>query len=209
MKKLLCALAMLYMASSSFAQALSFGLKAGGNLSFSKIDIEQISINGDVAPGFYGGAFLQFSPGYEESDFRIQVEALYNRAVAQYSDEDESESGKVKMKINQIVVPLLAQYFFIPQFSVNVGPTFNLNLGGKASIESSDESASYKLTSDDLNSFQIGLAAGVSYYFDSGLLIEARYNPVFGQFNKKTDGDLGTKMRISNVQLGIGYQFGS
>jgi hypothetical protein len=207
MKKLLCTLAILCMACSCFAQTVSYGLKAGGNLSFSKIDIAQISVNGDAAPGFYGGGFLQFSPGYNESSVKLQVEALYNRAVAQYSD--DQESGKVKMKVNQIVIPLVLQYFFVPQFAIHVGPSLNLNLGGRASIEGSGESDSYKLTSDDLSFAQVGLAAGLGYYFDSGFFIEGRYNPVFGQLNKKTEGDLGTKMRTSNVQLGIGYRFGS
>lgn len=208
MKKLLSLLAVVCLAIPSFAQTtMSFGIKAGGNLSFSKIDIGQLSVNGDVSPGFYGGALMQVSPGYAENSFKVQLEVLYNQANLQYSNDDES-AAKVKMKVNQIVVPLLAQYYILPQLSINLGPTFNFNLGGKASVEDPTEgSISEKLTSDDLNLFQIGLAAGLSYDIANGFFIDARYNPVFGQLNKAVEGDLGTKMRVSNVQLGIGYRF--
>jgi opacity protein-like surface antigen len=205
MKKLLLALAVFCLAGPSFAQTtMNYGIKAGGNLSFSKIDLGQLSINGDVRPGFYGGTFIQVSPVDPESKFKVQLEALFNQANAQYSETEQ----KVKLQVNQIEVPLLAQYYILPQLSVNLGPTFNFNLGGKGSIQDTlGNSISQNLTTDDLNLFQIGLAAGLTYYTNSGIFIDARYNPVFGQVNKAEEGDMGTKMRISNVQLGIGFRF--
>jgi opacity protein-like surface antigen len=202
-KRLLFVVAILCVASSSFAQSMSYGLKAGGNLTFSKIDAERTPFKGVLTPGYYGGGFLQFPVGYDESSFKIQVEALYNRAIAQYSN--NGAATKIKWKINQIVVPVLAQYFFSPQFGVNLGPTLNLNFGGRSSVETASASSDYKLSSDDLNFSQIGLAAGMSYHFNSGIFIDARYNRLFGKFNKEA---VDKKMRMDNVQLGIGYRVG-
>lgn len=208
MKKILVIAVALFLAWPAFSQSgVRFGIKAGGNLTFSKVEVQNVSLKGDSRFGFYAGGLMEISPVYPENRFKIQVEALYNRANVQFSTGTVDEQ-KGQLNINQIVVPVLAKYFIIPELSVNLGPTFNYNLGGtQSAIDTSGVKVSTDIGKDDLNAFQIGLAAGLTYYVCDGLFIDARYTPLFGSFNKKADDDLGVKYRLSGIQLGIGYKF--
>lgn len=209
MKKLLLIAGACLLSLAAFSQtSLRFGIKAGGNVNFSKIDIQNLSINGDARFGFFGGALMEISPVTPVNKFKIQLEALYNQANARFKLSDGSVTETEKMKINQISVPLLAKYFIIPELSVNLGPTFNFNLGGKESLEdTSGVTMSQNIKSSDLNTFQLGLAAGLTYYICKGLFVDARYNPLFGSVNKAAADDAGLKMRFSSIQLGLGYKF--
>lgn len=209
MKKLVLAVFALCIAWPAFSQtSIRFGIKAGGNLSFSKMTVDHISVNSDAKLGFYGGGLMEVSPGYADNKFKVQLEALYNQGNIEFQLPG-SQGFTDKLKVNQIQIPLLAKYFIFPELSVNLGPTFNLNLNGKES-EYSDSLGLVQqqdLGSDDLNTFQMGLAAGATYYIYKGLFIDARYSPIFGQLNKAAEGDYNGKIKQNYLQLGIGYKF--
>lgn len=209
MRKILTAVMALCIAWPALSQtSVRFGIKAGGNLSFSKMTVDQVSINSNSKLGFFGGGLLEVSPGYADNKFKVQLEALFNQGNIEYVLPGADQFVD-KLRVNQIQLPLLAKYFICPAFSVNLGPTFNLNLNGKESAynDSLGVVSSEDLDSDDLNTFQIGLAAGATYYIYKGLFIDARYNPIFGQLNKATAGDFNGKLKLSYLQLGIGYKF--
>lgn len=209
MRKIMVAIIALCIACPAMAQtSVRFGIKAGGNLSFSKMSVENISVNSDSKLGFYGGGLLEVSPGYADNKFKVQLEALFNQSNIEFQLPG-TEGFTDKLKVNQIQIPLLAKYFIFPEFSVNLGPTFNLTLGGKESVLSDSLGVVQQqdLGSDDLNTFQIGLAAGTTYYICKGLFIDARYNPIFGQLNKESAEDMNGKLKLNYLQLGIGYKF--
>jgi hypothetical protein len=52
-KKTLIIAVALFLAWPAFSQSgVRFGIKAGGNLSFAKIEIQNVSVKGDARPGF-------------------------------------------------------------------------------------------------------------------------------------------------------------
>lgn len=209
MRKFLAVAAVLFISGSVYSQTtVRFGVKAGGNLSFSKITVRNVSVSSDTKLGFFAGGLLEVSPGYAENKFKVQLEALYNEGNIEYRLPG-TDGLRDKVRLNQIALPLLAKYFICPQFSVNLGPTFNLNLGGNEAVgnDSLGTVQQQDLDGDDLNTFQIGLAAGATYYVYKGLFIDARYNPVFGQLNKKSADDMNGKLKLSFIQVGIGYKF--
>lgn len=185
--------------------SVRFGVKAGASMNFSKITSGNLSVSGDSRFGFYGGGLMEVSPNSADNKFKLQLEALYSRVNMQYSSaEDGGETAKIN--VNQINVPVLAKYFIIPELSVNLGPTLNYNLGGHGAYED----ASGNTIEDDLtdyNKFQIGLAAGATYYICEGFFIDARYTPIFGTLNKNIDGMDGAGIKMSAIKLGIGYKF--
>lgn len=185
--------------------SIRFGLKAGGSLNFSKINFDNLSYNGDSRFGFYGGGLAEISPNAPENKLKIQLEALYSRINIRYSFPGNAVAAE-KLGVNQINVPLLAKYFILPELSVNLGPTFNFNLNGKGTLE---DTAGVSVEEDltDFNTFQMGLAAGATYYIYKGFFVEARYTPIFGTLNKSIEGYEGVGMKMSAVKFGIGYKF--
>lgn len=190
---------------TAFSQtSVRFGLKAGGNMSFSKHDIDNSSLKGKSILGFWGGGLMEISPSSPANKFKLQLEVLYS------NDNFKFTGGNATDKINaqQINVPVLAKYFITPSLSINAGPTFNFNIAAKETTDTSGIGIeTNKLTSDDYKSFQIGAAVGATYYLYKGLFIDARYNPLFGQWNKAQIGDGGAKYKFSTISLGVGYKF--
>lgn len=183
-----------------------FGIKAGGSLNFSKINYGNLSVNGDSRFGFFGGGLMEISPNYPENKFKLQLEALYSRVNMQYGISGD-QTGTVQLNVNQINIPLLAKYFILPELSINLGPTFNFNLNGKGTLKDEAGNITAEEDLDDYNTFQIGLAAGASYYICEGLFIDARYTPIFGSLNKSGEGLDAAGMKMSAIKVGIGYKF--
>ncbi|MGF7232479.1 porin family protein [Arachidicoccus sp.] len=207
MKKILFVAAVLFSTAAYSQSTVRFGIKAGGNVSFSKTDVQNLSVKGKSDFGFWGGGLMEVSPNNPNNKFKLQLEALYSNINSKYDGLSDSRA-KDKINLQQINVPLLAKYFIIPSLSINAGPTFNFNIAGKEKI--SDTTGAYVFSQNlkgQLNTFQIGAAVGATYYICEGLFVDARYNPLFGQINKKENGDGGSKIRMSTISLGIGYKF--
>jgi len=213
MKKLSVLLLCVAIASSTYAQKKSpirFGVKGGGNLSHGAVSSDDVPFTGlknKFGFGFHAGGLMEIS-GPAGSKFKGQVEALYN--MHNFKSEFREGNGSVAWKttLSQISVPLMAKYFITPRFSVNAGPSVNFNIAGKVKEEFTNGSVILKdefdLKDDDnLQTIQIGALAGVTYYIHKGFFVDARYNYYFGSALKD---DL-TKMRVSAIQLGIGYKF--
>jgi opacity protein-like surface antigen len=233
MKKFLLLLFLIISLTVSAQTSVRFGIKGGGNLSF----VKETSIISLIPPGFYselptenlitipgvlngkhgfgywGGAFLEISPNTSSNKFKLQAEILYSQHSVNLNSSFHTDTtqyaGKDHLALQQISVPLLAEYFIIPSLSLNAGPTFNYNLKEKRTSQSLLLSSSSYLPSitessfmSNVKSFQLGLAAGAAYYFYKGLFIDARYNPLFGK-----KGNYGIQDKIQSVQLGVGYKF--
>jgi len=210
MKKLfiagLIACGLFFMLPAVKAQtSVRFGIKAGASLNYSKIDYNSETTTGDSRIGFWGGGLMEISPSDPSNQFKIQVEALYSRVNFRYND-PENTTSLAKLSLNQINVPLLAKFFVVPRFSLNLGPTLNFNLSGKGTLETNGV-VTEKKHMTDFETFQMGLAAGGTYYIHKGLFVELRYNPLFGSVTKTADGLEGANLRMSALKLGVGYKF--
>jgi len=217
MKKILFAIAILF-TTTAFSQSVwRWGIKAGGNLSFSNVKLSDNKITAGVRPGFFGGGLLEFSPGDSDSHVKLQLEALYNDMNVSYPLQSTGTPGNEKINLQQISVPLLLKIVISSPLTLNIGPTFNTNIGGKQTFVRSENNGGgsfpTKYNTDNYKSFQLGGVIGATYNLYKGFFVDARYNKQFGHANNMNDNKLGFehlndgKVRWDDLQVGIGYLF--
>ncbi|MFT4061640.1 MAG: porin family protein [Edaphocola sp.] len=206
-------------ATSVFAQKRSpirFGLKAGINLSHMGLsDNQGYGHTNSFGPGFFAGGLMEIS-GPAGSKFKGQVEALFNFHNFKNTYTYQQSIATLKTRLQQISVPILVKYFVVPQLSLNLGGSVNFNLEGKEKIHEQDASASNEYSEehkirkdlDLLQTLQVGVLVGATYYIHKGFFVDARYNYYFGSYYKDKYGvyDLPS-YRLSAVQIGLGYKF--
>lgn len=166
------------------AQETHFGLKAGLNVS---------SVN--VSPGgdydskaglHIGGlAHIHISP-----HFALQPEVVYSMQGGKVDD--------LKLNLNYINIPLLAQYMVDNGFRLQTGPQLGLLVSSKR--EEGDVEVNLK---DNFSTVDFSWAFGMGYLFPEGFGIDARYNLGINDI-----WDPGSaKMKNSVFQVGLFYQF--
>ncbi len=182
------------------AQQLSYGIKAGANISTMDVEGEKALI------GFNGGVFGQL----RFANFAIQPEVLYSLQGAKYDYETTWDdvifqyTGKVNA--TYLSIPVMIQYYVVPGLAVEVGPQLGFLLSAKNKPdewESEDVKDSMKSTDFALNfgaSYQLpAMPIGVYARYSLGLtdIFEGQHYQVF-------EGDKG-KNRI--VQFGLFVRF--
>ncbi|WP_370895966.1 porin family protein [Chryseobacterium gossypii] len=197
MKKILL-ISVLSAGSFMFAQTkpaspVTFGAKAGLNISF---------LGGASKAGFYGGGFVNIPVS---SKLSIQPEILYNglgakSVIVPTVAEAASNPGNnddVKLSLNYISVPVMAQYHISPGFYVEAGPQISFLIDSEVKYRSVSIDGKKAL---DLRSIDYGVGAGAGYYFTSGIGIQARYMAGIG--NISAGGPTN-----SVIQIGLAYKF--
>jgi len=112
MKKIVI-LAFLFVTTTTFAQKIVFGVKAGANVSnFTGGNFDQVDKKALV--GFHGGAFLNFS----FVGFAIQPELMISTQGAKI----DSVSGSYDWKVTYVTLPVMAQYRAPGGFFIEAGP---------------------------------------------------------------------------------------
>ena len=169
-------------------EAHMFGFKGGVTFSNFTDDAE-------------GDALTDFHVGFSAGEFRLanhlmlEVEAFYNREGS-VDPEDED----LKIKLDNIHIPLTFKYYATQGFWLGAGPFVDINIG--ATIEGNGEEVDVK---DDFKSSTYGAGLGVGYEFGD-FLIQAKYNlgmsdvfesnGAFGEFDSKKN----------SFMLSIGYR---
>ena len=101
----------------------------------------------------------------------------------------QPEINYVSIKdLDQVQVPVLARFNVSDQFNILAGPNFGFLFD----------------TGDGINSFNLGLDAGVSYDISDDFLIEARYG--YGISNLFENGDSNNSLKLSGFQVGVSYR---
>ena len=174
MKKILLVFALvLFTVSSAIAQENNFGVKAGYANITAKAEVEGFSASVDES-GFFVGLTSEFdlSPS-----FALQPEVLY-ASVA--------ETGF-------LYIPVMAKYYIIPQFSLQVGPQINLALEAE----------------EGENTFGLDAAFGLGYSINQNFFIDARY--ALELTNRVQDSPELEGYDISGayntLMIGVGYIF--
>ena len=170
MKKIFSFL-VLTLALGTAGQAQSgFGLKAGYALITAKAESEGISASTGES-GFFVGVTgeLKLSEA-----FAIQPEALYARAAGTAF----------------LYIPIMAEVYVTPQFSLQAGPQVNLVLD--AGPEEKD--------------FGFDLAFGLGYSIDDNFFVDAHH--AFELTNRLSD-DFGYNLKASynTLMVGVGHKF--
>lgn len=181
--------------------AISIGVKGGANYAFAAEPKEmKLGMKGGV--GFQGGLAvnLHFS---DRQDYKpsgtgrwgVQLEGLYALRTLKTDIDD--------IKMSCFAVPVLAQFYVSPSFTIELGPTFTgvLSTSPKVLSQGSVESGFLNMHINKIKGFDIMASVGVGYYHNSGFTASARFN--LG--NSDLAGNFQTK--VSSAELSVGYLF--
>lgn len=159
-----------------------FGIKGGVNLSNFGADAEDT----DMATSFYAGVSLDIPM---KGIFHLQAEALY------------SEEGADDLSVTYLRMPVMGKFYIGNNFNVQVGPVLGAKLSAKAELGDEElNSAAEK----SFKALDYGAAAGLSYEFKMGLVVDARYYLGLENIVKSDSSD---KITNNSIQLGLGYRF--
>lgn len=200
-KLMIAAIAVVGISATGLAQQqVKFGPKAGVNLAnLSGMD------DTDMKIGFHVGAVAEIK---FNDKFSLQPELLYS---AQGTKIDMSMDipmiGKLefeyKTNLDYINIPIMAKYYFVEGFSVEVGPQVSFLIKAEEKAKSDGESETLDIK-DGLNSIDFGLGFGLAYDLSQGLFINARYNLGLTDIVKDNNGDA---VKNSVIQVGVGFKF--
>ncbi|KAA3440772.1 porin family protein [Rufibacter hautae] len=198
MKKVFFFIAALF--TTYFAQAqegIKLGLKAGVNVS-SVVGKDEENLGNLL--GLHAGGFLDY--GLTEQ-FSIRPELLYSMKGFYAEADEEDFEYKSYLTTHYIELPVLAR-FKAGNFFVEAGPTFSYLLSAKTREEGEllgEEFEETKTVTDELNKFDLGVAAGFGYQFQSGLGLGLRYTRGLSKLDKSEEA----KVYNSSFQLGVSY----
>lgn len=187
----------------STAQKVDFGVKGGLNVSTLTGDVEDL----DPKIGFHLGGFAEIKLNEK---FSIQPELMFSTqgAKAEYIDDFEGFAVNIEenLKINYIVLPIMAKYYVSEKFSIQAGPQIGFLISAKDEITASfeGESQSEEIDiKDETKSIDFGLNLGFGYNFTDKLFADARYN--IGLSSIPDDSEVDVKNGV--FQLSLGYRF--
>jgi hypothetical protein len=187
MKKmiLIAAVILLPVIGATAQSPRQFGIKGGVNMASEGTDEGST----DFRVGIHVGFFVETQIG-RMVDF--QPELLYSM--------QGGESDGLQEKLDYITVPLMFKFYTgqARRFSIDAGP----QLGYMVSAKVAADGGSLSLYDyDGLNKLDASLAVGVTYKFDGGFDLGARF--VYGA-TKIWDS---LEHRNGVIQMGVGYRF--
>jgi hypothetical protein len=166
------------------AQDISFGVKGGLNVA-SMTDIDASSkISGHI------GGFANFK---FKKTWAIQPELLFSGQGAKV----DVPGDDIKYALSYINVPVVLQYYFLPEFYAEAGPQLGFL------VSSRYKRGGTSVDADGFKTVDLGSAIGAGYKFPIGVGVYARYT--FG-FTDLIDGPADP--RNSVFQIGASYTFG-
>ncbi len=202
------------------AQKTEFGIKGGYNLSSLSTDLSGMKNKS----GFHAGVLVEFKISEK---FSIQPELLYSLEGGKYSinyaysdeDGDFSIRAKEDIKLGLINLPVIAKYYIVDRFSVEVGPQIGYLVSAKSDydfhMESDGESlsdAGEENIKDNMKSIVTSLNFGLAYQLKNNMFFQARYNLGLTNLGKPVgpieDGDnYFGEVKNYNFQFSVGYKF--
>ncbi|MFN3755895.1 MAG: porin family protein [Flavobacterium sp.] len=204
MNKILLTVATILTFGVATAQDLSFGAKAGLNMSTLTGDVEDVK----SIFGFHVGGFVEFKISEK---FSLQPELLYSTqgAKAEYSENFDGFNVKISETVNlgYLNIPIMAKYYVSEKFNIQAGPQIGLNLSAKAKSEASFGGESFSETEDikeDIEALDFGLNFGLGYNISEKIFIEGRYNLGLSNIIKDSGDE---KVKNGVFQLSLGYRF--
>jgi len=205
MKKLMFGLMlgsiMLCVASSLFAEGMTFGVKGGLNMAkVTGDDVEEA----DWKMGGVGGVFLTYAIS---EIFSVQPELLFSMKGSKETFADTTYSYKV----NYIEIPLLAKVYLPTEGKIKphlfAGPAIGILLSAKATSDPGDEEIDFK---DETKSTDFGFlaGAGVEYKMESGsVLFDVRYEVGLTTIDKGDGEAADIKNSAISFMAGYGFAF--
>jgi len=185
MKKIILA-ALLFIAASttSEAQLVKFGVKAGVNFANQTGDATD-------APGIDKEGITSYHAGLVAEiklldRFAIQPELLYSTQGATY----KNAVTEFKNELGYLSIPVMAKFYLTDSFSLEVGPQASFLLSEKDNVDF-----------EDAETFEFGVNAGLGFKLTENFFIQGRYG--LGLTEAAKDADV----KNSTVQLSVGFLF--
>jgi opacity protein-like surface antigen len=130
-------------------------------------------------------------------NFAIQPELLYSTQGVKL----EFDGDKGDLKMDYFTIPLMAKYYVVESFSVELGPQIGFLTSSKAT--SGGESVDVK---DSMKTTDFGLNFGVGYNITQNFNMGLRYNLGLTQVQKDlVAGESASKNSV--FQIALGYRF--
>lgn len=153
------------------------------------------SYNGDAKIGLVAGAEVTYQAS---NRWGISAGALYTMEGAKWGDENYKEN------FEYINVPILANFYPCHGLAIKAGVQPGFLTKAKYSYDSVVGKGDVDIK-DNCNSVDFSIPVGVSYEFDAGIMLDARYNIGISNIYKNT-GDVKTRNLV--FQFTVGYKFG-
>ena len=173
---------------------LGIGVKAGFN--FATVSQGDLKNAPDARTSIYIG--IHYEIPIIEDVFSIQPEVIYSQQGFEKQYIIAEERLKSKYKVDYVTIPVLARYYIVRGFSFDAGPQFSLRIKDEFERDATDSETTFL---QKTNTFDIGIASGISFQFDSGIFINGRYNRGFREIIEDS------KAKNVVIQFGLGYKF--
>lgn len=201
MKKVLIIAIGVFVAGAANAQEVSFGVKAGANLS-NIIKTNDASFKTDFKPGFNAGLTMEIGLGKTIS---FAPELMFS----QKGYKANRFGGTLTQTTNWIEIPVLAKIKAGPQFNVFLGPQVSFLTKTNNKFEGAFGSAEQTTIVNDSEKFKKSIAGGVigaGYDITPKIGISARYALDF-QKNNKNGTNETPAFKNQVIQAGLGFKF--
>lgn len=183
MKKLSFTVLMVTLSTFAMAQTVSFGPKAGINIS----NYSGGDINSDAKVGYHIGGLLNF--GFGEI-FSIQPEVLFSTQGAKV----ENAGSKTNYKINYLNVPVMLKFRIANGFYIEGGPQAGFRLS---------ENIPDQTINDFAKQLDLSAGAGLGYQSDAGIGIGLRYMAGLSKVGDFSGRDISPDFKNSVVQASL------
>jgi hypothetical protein len=186
-------------ATPTFAQVTGT-VKAGVNFSKAVFEEDGEEFSSDFKPGFVVGAGVDV-PIAEMFSFAPEI--LYSMKGGKNGDLSEGSGIDVKLKIDQVQIPMLFKAKFAPMGTaarpfVSFGPAVGFTTSAKIEAEGFDEDD----IKDDVETVDFSGIIGVGIEFGRGI-IEYRYDHGFRDLDKDSASE--AKPRTHTILFGFGF----
>lgn len=215
--RIFLATVMLSFAAATASAQTSFGVKAGGNMSFLNYKIEEGSQNvkwNGSRVGFQVGGVAQI--GIAEN-FAIQPELLF--MMKGVNKMDVEELGDVKLNIKTFTIDMPITFIYRTNgFFGGIGPNLSFGLSSKMKVDGNDdvEYDLYEKNSDgeevifSQKRFEAGANILAGYKLKNGLSFSLNFVKGLTNLSEYNDDleDASIKTKSSYIGLSVGYFFG-
>lgn len=191
-KNVLFILFLFAIANMAYSQ-IDFGVKMGLNSSY----MHYVKANNsNHLLGFSGGLMSKYQIN---NTWEITGELLYSqRGYTENNMYINDKAGDLTVKFYALDVPILARIKFYKGANIQLGALSGVSLGNSAKF--GNQNANDQIGKP--NTFHFGLAGGVGYEFNNGLLFDFRYI----QNLTHTYKSVSEGFQIRTFELSVGYK---
>lgn len=194
--------------TAMYSQATSemFQLGAKGGMNISNFSGDDFGDDVESRTSFHLGLVMEV-PLSER--FSLQPEVLYSGQgfTIESFDQDNvfDTDDNIEYQLDYIQLPVILKAYLIGGLSVEAGPSFNFKVNEEIDYQPADDSGDVPIDEEfsNIKTFDLGLAAGLSYKIGGHFFLSGRYNYGFTKIFKDSDADV----RNSVWQFGAGFMF--